>query len=739
MKEQFEKYKNFGMLLILLFFIVDIYYNYYNTFLSINFVHPISNSIVQVFVRTGILSNPFKIRIGILMLTVFFILFDTGKKDIDMDKSTAIQYVLVSSLLFICTGFLVYLIPYLFIYIPIMIISYAFTITSYSTAHRVLDQKILKDRYNLQNKTFPQMMELLENDMSVNIPYEFVKGYNTKKINGNKELIPVMEKGYINFVAPERATIILGKPGSGKTYSFNEEFIRQFIKKGFSMINYDFKFPTLTNIAYNYYLHYESSYDKYENKGRFAVVNLDDPRYSDRCNPIHRDLLEKQSEAIDAVYTIFFNLDKKSAQKQDFFQMSAMAITSAALWFLRNYKGGIYCSFPHLIEFIQQPDEKMLTILDSYPDLRYFTSSFTDALKKESFEQLSGQTASARIPLGKCATPEMFWVMTDPNNEGVNLRVNRKEEVTILNIANNPETQKTNAPALGLYMSQSAKLINQQNRVPCCFHVDELPTIFINGLNNLIATARSNKVCVVLSAQDYSQLVMEYGREQADTIFNTIDNIASGKVAIDTAKKISEAIGKINYQSQSITISQESTSTSFNTQRDYIVPPEDISQLSQGQFVGIVSDKYGQEIKYKAFKGIVNPSKKELGNESYQMKYPWITQKDLSENQTRIQEEINQLVEEEMNRIIEGKLVEQTKLVEEEEEAIRNKIEANLPFMDLDLEIEDDEDQGMEEIETYKKMPEKPKNGMIDKIVNDIKPIRLKTETNNQENKKNDK
>ena len=358
--------------------------------------------------------------------------------------------------------------------------------------------------------------------------------------------------------------------------------------------------------------------------------------------------------------------------------MSAMSITVATLWFLRNYKDGIYCSFPHLIEMIQQPDEKLLVILDSYPDLRYFTSAFTDALQKESFEQLSGQTASARIPLGKCATDEMFWVMTDPDNTGVNLKVNLPEEVTILNIANNPETQKTNAPALGLYLSQSAKLINDHGRVPCAFHVDEFPTTYIHGLNTLIATARSNKVCTVLSAQDYTQLILEYGKEVADSIFNTIDNIIAGKVAIDTAKKISEAVGKINYTTQSISINQDNTSTSFNTQRDYIVPPEDISQLSQGEFCGIVSDTYKQKIDLKAFRGDVNPPKDNMTGVSFPMVYPDLTQEMLKENVLKIQTQINELVDEEMNRIKEEKMF----LIEKEAENTRKALEDDnaLPF-----------------------------------------------------------
>jgi len=672
-KNQFEKYKGLGMLLAMMFLLLDIYYFNYKFFYGVGLHHGLFDTIIKFFIKMGFLKSPFYPKLGVLLMSVFFVMFDNGKKNVEIEKNEAILFGVSTTILFLSTSLLVFMYKNVFLYSILVLGSYALLIKSYHALHRLFDNTLIKDRYNKVNKIFPQNTELLENEMSVNIPFKFVKAYN-------KKMEPIWEEGYINFVAPERATLILGKPGSGKSYSFNEEFIRQWIKKGFAFINYDYKFPTLTNFAYFYFEKYKSSYANYGNKGRFACINISDPRFSDRCNPIHVRLLKSKQEAIDAVYTIFYNLDKKSAQKQDFFQMSAMSITVAALWFLRNYKEGIYCSFPHLIELIQQPDEKLLVILDSYPELRYFTSAFTDALQKESFEQLSGQTASARIPLGKCATDEMFWVMTDPDNTGVNLKVNLPEEVTFLNIANNPETQKTNAPALGLYLSQSAKLINDHGRVPCAFHIDEFPTTYIHGLNTLIATARSNKVCTVLSAQDYTQLVLEYGKEVADSIFNTIDNIITGKVAVDTAKKMSEAIGKINYTSQSISINQDSTSTSFNTQRDYIVPPEDISQLSQGEFCGVVSDSFKQKIDLKAFRGDVNPPKDNMKGVAYPMVYPNLTQEDLKQNVVLIQTQINDLIKEEMLRIEE----ERQNAIEAEADSVRSSLEQNnnLPFQD---------------------------------------------------------
>lgn len=644
-KQQYDGFKQMGQLLAFAILILDVHYYCYDFFFDLGLTEEFLTRTVYELKKAGLYGNPMIPKGCVLFLTFVFVLLDRGNRDTNKDNRTIIMDAVIATCLFMSTAVIPNLVPIPLIYIAAVFISYLYLIKTYSLINRLFNNRVMKDRFNKRNKVFPQTTELIENDMSVNIPYTFVTEYKER----SSGLYPIFSQGYINIVSPERATIILGKPGSGKSYSFNEEFLRQHIKKGFSLVNYDYKFPTLTNIAYNYFVTYRSSYNQYKNKGRFAVINVDDPRY-DRCNPLHPDLLERRAQAMDAVKTIFFNLDKKSATKQDFFQMSAIAITSAALWFLRLYENGKYCSFPHLVEFIQQPDEKMLAILDSYEELRYFTSAFTDALKKESFEQLSGQTASARIPLGQCATDEMFYTMTDPDNTGVNLRVNLPDEVTVLSVANNPETQQTNAPALGLYMSQAAKLINAQGRVPCNFHVDELPTIFINGLNNLIATARSNKVCVTLSAQDYTQLVMNYGKEIADTIFNTIDNLISGKVAIETAEKITKSIGRINYKNQSISIS-ENTSSTISTQREYTVPAEDIAQLSQGEFVGVVSDSFNQPIELKAFRGIVNPSKDDLGNLEVPMSNPNVTKEDLKANSKRIREEIQGIVTNEMARL----------------------------------------------------------------------------------------
>lgn len=679
--QNFDSLKNFSQILILLLILTDIYFNAYSLFKD-NYNYEILLRYTLFLYEKGLLVQPYP-RFIIILLAILFVMTDKSKKNTELNKSTVFINVAISSLLFIIGGILSNYSNQPILYIILYILTYFYLVKSYGEVQKLFKDDVFKDRYNLRNKVFEQNKETFSNELSVNIPFEFVIDY--KKSGWN--LIPVYSKGMINIVAPNRATLILGKPGSGKSYSFVEEFIKQHIQKAFSFVVYDFKFPTLTNLTWDYYRTYNHVYDKYK-KTTFGVINIDNPIYSHRCNPIRKDLLNTSADVIDAVYTLFYNIDKESIKKQDFFKMSAMAIVTAGLGFLRMYEDGKYCSLPHLIELLQKPDHELLTILDSYDELKNYTSSFSDALKKKSFEQLSGQTASARVPLGKLYTDEMYYVMTDPDNTGISLAVNDPENVTILSIANNPKTKETNAPAMGLYLSQSAKLINAQNRVPCEFIIDELPTIYINGLHNLIATGRSNKVCVTLIAQDYSQLVLEYGKEIADTIYSTVDNKICGKVDTDTGDKLAKAIGKFNYKMQNISLNTDSTSTSFSSQREFMVPSEDIAKFSQAEFAGIVSDTFKQQISLKSFRGFVSPDKSDQGGEEIPEVNPGLTKEDLVNNTKQIRKDVKNIIANEMARLNEE---------EREEENFVNELFDEITENNNENDTEEEEDTEKED------------------------------------------
>lgn len=292
-------------------------------------------------------------------------------------------------------------------------------------------------------------------------------------------------------------------------------------------------------------------------------------------------------------------LDLPDIEKQgDFFVESPIILLASIIWYLKIYKNGIYCTFPHAVELLNKPYSDLFTILTSYPELENYLSPFMDAWKSGAQDQLQGQIASAKIPLTRMISPQLYWVMT---GNDFSLDINNPAEPKILCVGNNPDRQNIYSAALGLYNSRIVKLINKKGQLKSTVIIDELPTIYFRGLDNLIATARSNKVAVCLGFQDFSQLNRDYGEKESKVIQNTVGNIFSGQVVGETAKTLSERFGKILQKRQSVSINRQDVSTSINTQLDSLIPASKISNLSQGSFVGSVSDNFGEKIDQKIF------------------------------------------------------------------------------------------------------------------------------------------
>lgn len=448
---------------------------------------------------------------------------------------------------------------------------------------RLYKHNLMEDVFNLENESFQQETRLMENEYSVNLPTKFQ--YQGK-----------LNDGWINVVNPFRATIVLGTPGSGKSYAVVNNYIRQMISKGYSCYIYDYKFDDLSVIAYNTLL---NNMDKYKVKPRFYVINFDDPHKSHRCNPINPEFMTDISDAYEASYTIMLNLNKTWIEKQgDFFVESPIILLAAIIWYLKIYNNGIYCTFPHAVELLNKPYSDLFTILTSYPELENYLSPFMDAWKSGAQDQLQGQIASAKIPLTRMISPQLYWVMT---GNDFSLDINNPNEPKLLCVGNNPDRQNIYSAALGLYNSRIVKLINKKGQLKSTVIIDELPTIYFRGLDNLIATARSNKVAVCLGFQDFSQLNRDYGEKESKVVQNTVGNIFSGQVVGETAKTLSERFGKVLQKRQSISINQQDVSTSINTQLDSLIPASKIANLSQGTFVGAVSDNFGEKIDQKIF------------------------------------------------------------------------------------------------------------------------------------------
>ena len=510
---------------------------------------------------------------------------------------------------------------------------------------RLLKHNLMEDVFNNENESFMQETKLMENEYSVNLPTRF---YYKKK----------WQRGWINVVNPFRATIVLGTPGSGKSFAVVNNYIKQQIEKGYSMYIYDFKFPDLSTIAYNHMMNHQNGYKV---KPQFYVINFDDPRRSHRCNPIHPDFMSDISDAYESAYTIMLNLNKTWVQKQgDFFVESPIILFAAIIWYLRIYKNGKYCTFPHAIELLNRRYEDVFPILTSYPELENYLSPFMDAWQGGAMEQLAGQIASAKIPLSRMISPQLYWVMSASE---FTLDINNPEEPKILCVGNNPDRQNIYGAALGLYNSRIVKLINKKGQLKSSVIIDELPTIYFKGLDNLIATARSNKVAVCLGFQDFSQLVRDYGDKEAKVVTNTVGNIFSGQVVGETAKTLSERFGKVLQKRQSISINRQDVSTSINTQMDSLIPPSKISGLTQGMFVGSVSDNFTERIEQKIFHAeIVVDTDKVKREESHYQPIPIINDfKDadgndcmkqaIQDNYNRIKEDVKQIVKDELGRI----------------------------------------------------------------------------------------
>ena len=530
-------------------------------------------------------------------------------------------------------------------YIATVAAGYICLLTAGVWITRLLKNQLMDDVFNDENESFMQETRLIANEYSVNLPTRF---YYKKK----------WHNGWINVVSPQRGCIVVGCPGSGKSYCVINQFIKQQIEKGYALYCYDFKFPDLSLIAYNQLL---KNKDKYAKPVGFYVINFDDPRHSHRCNPLNPSFLSDIADAYESAYVIMLNLNKSWIQKQgDFFVESPIVLFAAVIWYLKIFENGQYCTFPHAIELLNKPYSDLFTILTSYRELENYLSPFMDAWKGGAMEQLQGQIASAKIPLSRLISPALYWIMT---GDDFTLDINNPDAPKVLCVGNNPDRQNIYSAALGLYNARIVKMVNRKGKLKCSILVDEVPTIYFKGLDTLIATARSNKVAVMLGAQDYSQLVRDYGDKEARVIQNTIGNIFAGQVVGETAKNLSERFGKILQQRKSINMTREDTSTNISTQLDSLIPASKISNLSQGEFVGSVCDSFDEKINQKIFHAeiIVDNEQVAAETKAYR-KIPVITdftgadgkdhmEEEIERNYYQIKEDVAQIIEKELLRI----------------------------------------------------------------------------------------
>lgn len=461
---------------------------------------------------------------------------------------------------------------------------------------KYMQLKMGKDRWNVEEESFDQNQELVETDTSVNIPYIF--RHNKKNNNG-----------WIN-VNPFRGTIVIGVPGSGKSFGVINPAIRQMITKGFCLCIYDFKFPDLGQIAYYHYL-LKKRQDPDHYKHNFHVININDVEKSRRVNPFKKEYISTLAEAQEMAESMVSSLQKGGSGggggSEQFFTQSAINFLSSCIYFFATYENGKYSDLPHIMAFMNRSYKEIFDTLFTHEELESLLSPFKTAYDNKAFDQLEGQIGTIKIFLSRLATKESFWVFS---GDEVELKITDKENPSIMILASDPGTQDINSALYSSVLNRTLRLINSKNNLPGGIVADEFPTIYIHKIDNVVATARSNKVAVLLGLQELPQLRQFYKKEIADTISAIVGNILSGaardKNTLDWLEKM---FGKIKQKTFSQSISQQGTTTSINEKMDNMIPAGKIAALKTGEMVGMIAggeENDTQEYKTSAISGKIN-------------------------------------------------------------------------------------------------------------------------------------
>ncbi len=619
------------------------YYYCYRAFEQWDLTADISDRLLTNIQNTGLFSgfnNAKLIALGLLIISLFG---SKGKKDEKINHKIAFAYII--------TGLLIYFLSYFSLHFPAVIqtravtymlvtaIGYILVLTGGNLISRVILQKLnSKDIFNKENETFPQEERLLQNEYSINLPAQYhLKGK--------------VRKSWINIINPFRSLLVLGSPGAGKSYFVIRHVITQHIRKGFSMFVYDFKFDDLSVITYNHYLKCRHLYPV---PPEFYVINFEDLSRTHRCNPLDKENMLDITDASESARTILMGLNREWIKRQgDFFVESPINFLTSIIWFLRRYNDGEFCTLPHVIELMQVDYDKLFTILKTEKEIEALINPFVSAYMNDVMEQLEGQIAAAKVAMARLSSPQLYYVLS---GNDFTLDINNPDEPKIVCMGNNPQKIQVYGAVLSLYISRLIKMVNKKGNMKSSLVFDEFPTIYLNNMDSLIATARSNKVATTLGVQDFSQLKKDYGKDQADVIMNITGNIVSGQVTGETAKQLSERFGKIMQDRTSLSINRTDTSIIKSKQLDSAVPPSKISSLSSGEFVGMVADDPDNKIGLKTFHCSILNNHEALKKEQQEYKpVPVVRQVSnaiIQTNYVQIKQEIEDLINAEMERIL---------------------------------------------------------------------------------------
>jgi hypothetical protein len=620
-EQALRKIIDFIRLLSISILLLHFYFTFYGVFKQWELTSTITDRVLQGVYRTGAFVGMLRPKLLTLALLIISLVGAKGKKDETITVRISMLYILFGLLLYWITNLFGFIqlrydlaVP---AYIIVTSVGYLLVLAGGTWLSRIIKVNFRNDIFNKRNESFPQEERLLENQYSINLPAQYT-------FNGK------VRKSWINIINPFRSLLVIGTPGAGKSYFVVRHIITQHIRKAFTMFIYDFKYDDLSKIAYNTLL---NNSHVYKIKPKFYVINFEDLCRSHRCNPLDPATMEDITDATESSRTIMLGLNRDWIKKQgDFFVESPINFVTAIIWFLRKYEDGKYCTLPHVIELMQLDYPHLFKLLRTEPEIEVLINPFESAFRNEAMEQLEGQVASAKIGMARLSSPQLYYVLS---GNDFTLDINNPQEPKIVCMGNNPQKQQIYGAVLSLYISRVIKLVNKKKQQKCSLIFDEFPTIYFNGIDSLIATARANKVATSLAVQDYSQLKKDYGREQAEVIMNIVGNVISGQVVGDTAKLLSERFGKIVQERESISINTTETSVSRSTQLDSAIPPSKIAALSSGEFVGTVTDDPDNKIALKIFHAeILNDHVKMLDEQMTFKTIPQIRQVNALEIQT---------------------------------------------------------------------------------------------------------
>jgi len=642
-EQALRKILDMTRLISIVILVIHFYYYCYAAFHQWELISTFSDRILGNIYRTGLFSNFVKSKLIALGFLSISLLGAKGRKDEKLSYKTAFAY-LITGLLLYFTGYLSLVLKLpaqekAIIYIGITSVGFLLVLSGGTLLSRIIKGKFNnKDIFNRENETFPQEERLLENEYSINLPAR----YRLK----NK-----VRNSWINIINPFRAIMVLGTPGAGKSYFVIRHIITQHIRKGFTMFVYDFKFDDLSRIAYNSWLKNKHRYDIAPG---FYVINFDDLTRSHRCNPLEPSAMTDITDAAESARTILMGLNREWIKRQgDFFVESPINFLSAVIWYLRKYKGGEFCTLPHVIELMQIDYDSLFTLLRTEKEIEVLINPFVNAYLNDVMEQLEGQIASAKVAMARLSSPQLYYVLS---GNDFNLDINNPNDPKVVCMGNNPQKIQIYGAVLSLYVTRLVKQVNKKGKLKSSLVFDEFPTIYLNNMDSLIATARSNKVSTCLGIQDFSQLRKDYGREQADVIMNITGNIVAGQVTGDTAKQLSERFGKIMQDRESYSINSGDTSVSRSKQLEAAIPPSKISALSSGEFVGMVADDPDNKIDLKTFHCEIINDHEALRREENQYKEIGVIRRldnsMIQRNYFQIKQDIQDIIRSEMERLM---------------------------------------------------------------------------------------